>query len=242
MIHTLEITIPVLNEEATLYKQVKKVVAYLRNNDFLGIQTSIVIADNGSTDKTVDIARELVNIHANKIRFVSVEEKGVGAALQASWSSSKADIIGYMDLDLATDMKHLNEMVKIFCNKPCDILYGSRLSKGSTVIGRSLKREITSRAFNFILQAYLHVDIKDGMCGFKFLRKEHFPLIQQQGANSKGWFFCAELLVIGKWQGKTVVDLPVNWTDDPNSKVNIKKLTIEYLKGMRRLKRCKNIS
>lgn len=242
MIETLEITIPVLNEEETLYEQVEKVVMFIEKHHCSGIDVSIAIADNGSTDRTVKIAKELVGKHPNGIRLVSVPEKGVGAALQASWSSSKADLIGYMDLDLATDMKHINEVVDVFHSQSCDILYGSRLSKGSVVKGRSLKREITSRVFNFILQAYLRVDIKDGMCGFKFLRRDCFPSIKQQGANSKGWFFCTELLVVGIWQGKRVIGLPVNWTDDPNSKVNIVKLAIEYLKAMRRLKRCKHIS
>lgn len=241
MIKTLEITIPVLNEEATLHQQVEKVVTYFKKYHRTDMNLSIAIADNGSTDGTVKIAQELVGKYSDNIRLVSVPEKGVGLALQASWSSSTADLIGYMDLDLATNMKHIDEVIDMFRNDCCDILYGSRLSKNSVVKGRSIKREIISRVFNLILQTYLQVDIKDGMCGFKFLNQKHFSDIQKQGANSKGWFFCTEILVVGIWNGKRVVDIPVNWTDDPNSKVNIIKLAIEYLKAMRRLKKHANI-
>jgi len=233
----LEITIPVLNEEKTLRFQVVKIMAYLESINIGTVDITLSIADNGSTDNTRDIAEKLEKEYPKKIRFVKVSKKGVGLALKTSWESSNADIVGYMDLDLATDINHIMQVVDIFStNNSVDIVYGSRLHKTSEVIGRSVKREITSRIFNWILKKYLSVGFSDGMCGFKFLKKSIFTEVIQNRASSDGWFFCTELLVVSEKMKKNLVELPVKWTDDEESKVKIISLSIEYLKAMRELK------
>ena len=231
-----DIAIPVLNEEQTLKIQIEKILTYISQQTFSHHNIGIIISDNGSTDNTSIIANKLTTSYPDKVTYIKVNEKGVGLSLKVAWKQSNADIVGYMYLDLATDINHLKTVVKIFENKSCDILYGSRLCKGSKVINRSLKREITSRIFNIILQQYLNVKISDGMCGFKFLRKDIVDELLVNGANSNGWFFCAEILVVADWGHKTLKELPIIWTDDTNSKVNIKKLTFEYISAMRRLK------
>lgn len=233
----LEITIPVLNEEKTLRFQVIKVITYLESINIDTFDITLSIADNGSTDNTRDIAEELEKEYPKKIRLVKVSKKGVGLALKTSWESSNADIVGYMDLDLATDINHIRQVVEIFStNNSVDIVYGSRLHKDSEVIGRSVKREITSRIFNWIIKTYLAVGFSDGMCGFKFLKRSIFTELIHNGASSDGWFFCTELLVVSEKMKKSLVELPVKWTDDEESKVKIIPLAIEYLKAMRELK------
>ncbi|HDI3146198.1 TPA: glycosyltransferase, partial [Vibrio cholerae] len=135
----LEITIPVLNEEKTLRFHVIKVITYLESINIDTLDITLSIADNGSTDNTRDIAEELEKEYPQKIRLVKVSKKGVGLALKTSWESSNADIVGYMDLDLATDINHIRQVVEIFStNSSVDIVYGSRLHKDSEVIGRSV--------------------------------------------------------------------------------------------------------
>ncbi len=232
----LDIIIPVLNEEATLAVQIEKILAFIKSEIASEHQLSVVISDNGSTDKTEVIALDCVNQHPAVIRYVKVGQRGVGLALKTAWSQSNADVVGYMDLDLATDINHIHQVIQAFEHQSCDIVYGSRLSKQSKVVGRTLKREVVSRLFNFIIKRYLHTSFSDGMCGFKFLRRSLLEDLLKNGAVSDGWFFCTELLVVGEWQGHNLVELPVLWTDDPNSKVNIKSLTLEYLSAMKQLK------
>lgn len=233
---TFDVTIPVLNEEATLAQQVGILHHFLTEHFPDPHQWRIVIADNGSVDRTRAIAEELSR-ELPGVTWVSVPRKGVGLALKTSWTQSKADIVGYMDLDLATDLPHFLEAYRAIADEGYDLVYGTRLHPRSRVIGRTLKREITSRVFNLILKVYLGVGFSDGMCGFKFLRRDLLDDLLAGGAQSDGWFFSTELLTVAEWQGRRLCELPVRWTDDvSSSRVRILPLAKQYLKAMRVLK------
>lgn len=231
----IEITIPVLNEERSLEQQVLTVLEHFQSQLGHFENINLVIADNGSTDQTPVIARRLEAQHS-KVKYLRLDKRGVGLALKSSWVGSDADIVGYMDLDLATDLKHLGEALDILVAQEAGIVAGSRLAKGAKVIGRSPLREVTSRTFNMIVKVWFRTKFTDGMCGFKFLRRAHLSDLMRHGAQNDGWFFSTELLVVAEHLGIKVKDLPVAWTDDPDSKVKIGRLTIEYLKAMRSLK------
>jgi len=234
-----EITIPVLNEEQTLERQVLKLHAFLLEHYPNTQNWKIVIADNGSTDRTRAIAMDLCAKNP-QILLVKVPARGVGLALKASWDAAQAEVVGYMDLDLATDLSHFPEVLKAFQEKDCDLVYGTRLHPLSKVINRPLKREIASRGFNFLLRTYLGVGFSDGMCGFKFLKKSAYQQLFKHGAKNDGWFFSTELLVVAEWLGLKVVELPVTWTDDiSSSKVKILPLAKQYLRSMKALKKIK---
>lgn len=231
----IEITIPILNEEGSLYEQVHKACYFIEQ--YLGDvgQIYITLADNGSTDSTPEIARlltqELENVH-----YLRLELRGVGRALKASWGQSKADIVGYMDLDLATDLRYLRPALEKLLADQADIVTGSRLAKGARVIGRSPIRNFTSRCFNVIVKMVFKTSFSDGMCGFKFLKRSFLDKLIDAGAQSDGWFFATEILIAAEYLGYRIGDLAVEWTDDPNSKVKIAKLSIEYLKAMQVLR------
>lgn len=236
---TFDVTIPVLNEEATLQQQVRFLHQFLSQHFPDHHQWRIVIADNGSTDATPQLAMELAAA-LPEVHLVKVPERGVGLALKTSWEQSRADIVGYMDLDMATDLKHFTEAYRAIADEGFDLVYGTRLHRRSKVIGRTLLREITSRGFNFIVQNYLGVRFSDGMCGFKWLKRAHVAALREGGAVSNGWFFSTELLAIAEWKGLKMYELPVVWTDDAaNSKVNIPRLARQYLQAMAVLKRRK---
>lgn len=236
---TFDVTIPVLNEEATLERQVRILHRFLSENFPETNQWRIVIADNGSTDNTAHIAAALGD-EFPEIQLVRAPEKGVGLALKTSWAQSKADMVGYMDLDLATDLKHFIQAYRAIDTEGYDLVYATRLHKQARVIGRSLKREITSRVFNFLLKVYLGVRFSDGMCGFKWLKREHVQALRDGGAVSNGWFFSTELLTVAEWQGLQICELPVRWTDDTSSsKVKIGRLAKQYLRAMAVLKKKK---
>ncbi|MFN0037743.1 MAG: glycosyltransferase [Saprospiraceae bacterium] len=236
---TFDVTIPVLNEAATLERQVRTLHDFLWKNFPEPGQWRIVIADNGSTDNTRHIAAALCDDFP-EIRLVQVPEKGVGLALKTSWAQSQADIVGYMDLDLATDLRHFPQAYHALATEGFDVVYGTRLHKKSRVAGRTWKREITSRVFNFMLQTYLGTRFSDGMCGFKWLRRQHVAPLMEGGAVSNGWFFSTELLAVAEWRGLKMCELPVIWTDDTtSSRVNISRLAQQYIAAMRVLKKRK---
>ena len=237
MTTSVDIVIPVLNEQGTLEKNINIILDFIEKNLSKDYQCQIIIADNGSIDDTPSIAKKIEQSNNGKVLYHRVDTKGVGLALKTAWSKSKSDIVGYMDLDLATDLNHLPDALYTLAHDDYDVVYGTRLHKNSKVHGRKLKRAIVSRVFNLFMRRYLSVNISDGMCGFKFLKNEKLPLILNKGAKSDGWFFCTEILVVAEWNGQKLYELPVKWTDDPDSKANIKNLTIEYLKAMKTLKK-----
>ena len=232
---TFDVTIPVLNEEKTLDRQVKILYAFLKLHFPTPNQWRIVIADNGSTDDTQKIGAALASQIA-EVQLLRVPSKGVGLALKTSWAQSDADIVGYMDLDLATDLTHFLETMKALTEQNQDFVYTTRLHARSRVIGRTLKREVTSRIFNMMLKLYLGVRFSDGMCGFKFLWRKHVPMLQAGGAISDGWFFSTELLTVAEWRNLKLYELPVTWNDDSDSRVNIPGLAKQYMKAMKVLK------
>lgn len=233
---TFEVTIPVLNEEATLERQVRILHGFLREHFPEPGQWAIIVADNGSTDHTPHLAEALAD-ELPEVRLVRVPEKGVGLALKTSWSQSRADIVGYMDLDLATDLPHFIQAYHALATEGFDLVYGTRLHRKSRVVGRTLKREITSRVFNRIVKTYLGTRFSDGMCGFKWLKREYVQPLLAGGAVSNGWFFSTELLAVAEWQGLNICELPVRWTDDTSgSKVRIARLAQQYLTAMAVLK------
>ncbi len=235
---TFDITIPVLNEESSLATNVGILHHFLLSNYPNSTQWKIVIADNGSTDETRDIAQRLSE-EWEEVHWLSVPRRGVGLALKTSWAQSTADMVGYMDLDLATDLTHFTEVYKKI-EAGAELVYGSRLHKDALVLNRTLKREIASRGFNFLLKTYLGVSFSDGMCGFKFLKRAIYKDLLAGGAQNDGWFFSTELLTVGEWQGKKIHELPIKWTDDAgSSKVKIIPLAKRYIRSMIDLKKLK---
>lgn len=232
----IEITIPILNEELTLDVQVRKIRNYISNNLSDLPPITLILADNGSTDATPAYARALEQ-ELEGVRYLRLEERGVGRALKASWGKSNASIVGYMDLDLATNLDYLRSALDTLRTDHADIVTGSRLAKGARVIGRSLLRNITSRGFNLIVKTVFQTSFSDGMCGFKFLKRKNLEQLRYAGSESDGWFFATEILITAEYLGLRIADLPVEWTDDPNSKVKIGKLVVEYLKAMMVLRR-----
>ncbi len=237
--YTFDVTIPVLNEALTLERQVRILHAFLRAHFAAAEQWRIVIADNGSTDNTFDIASKLSQ-ELPELVVVKVPRRGVGLALKTSWGQSDADIVGYMDLDLATDLSHFLDAYNALAHQGYDLVYATRLHPQARVIGRTLKREVTSRIFNWLLRLYLGVRFSDGMCGFKFLRRDVYPQLYERGARNDGWFFSTELLTVGEWINLKIKELPVTWTDDvSSSRVKIIPLAKRYLQDMHRLKQLK---
>ncbi|HMO38666.1 MAG TPA: glycosyltransferase [Saprospiraceae bacterium] len=238
---TFDITVPVLNEAPTLAQQIKILHAFLRTHFPVAGQWRIVIADNGSTDDTFAIAERLAAV-LPEVAVVKVPRRGVGLALKTSWGQSQADIVGYMDLDLATDLPHFLEAYAALAEQSYDIVYATRLHPQAKVIGRTLRREIASRGFNWLLKRYLGVHFSDGMCGFKFLRRAVYPQLYERGAQNDGWFFSTELLTVAEWMGLKIYELPVRWTDDvSSSRVKILPLAKRYLQDMHQLKKRKGV-
>ena len=227
MISSIDIVMPVLDESQTLEVQISKLREFVEDESELKFAYQITIADNGSIDNTLEIARKLADKFQD-IRVVSVEKRGVGLALKTAWESLRCDYVGYMDLDFSTDKHHLIDLESAI-HKNYDCIFGSRLLAKSIVIKRSFKRDVTSKVFNPIVRLTFSSRLSDGMCGFKFLKRENLKNIFTFRANCDGWFFCTEVTIAAQLARCKILEIPVIWHDDKKSKVRIPSLTLEYI-------------
>lgn len=223
--------IPVLNEAHVLERSVAIVRHFLAKK--LTHQWKIVIVDNGSTDGTDEVARDLAQ-KFDDVKFVHLEEKGRGRALREAWQTSTADVVLYTDVDLSTELEFLPPLVKALTEEGYDIATGSRLAKGS-VTKRSFKREITSQAYNHFVKWVLFTKFTDAQCGFKAVTREVVEKVVPR-VKDQGWFFDTELLVIGEKQGYKIKDLPVVWIEDDDSRVKIITTALKNIAGILRLR------
>jgi glycosyltransferase involved in cell wall biosynthesis len=228
----IEIVIPVRNEQRELAGHVTRLIEHLRSG--FPYAWLITIADNGSTDGTWSLAEALADGYPGLVRAVHLELPGRGRALHAAWSASDADVVAYMDVDLSTDLKALVPLVAPLVLGQADVSTGSRLAPGAHVV-RGLKREVISRAYNLLLRAVLRVGFADAQCGFKALRGDAaralLPLVKD-----RAWFFDTELLVLAERSGLRIHEVPVDWTDSPDSRVKIIATALADLRGIWRLR------
>lgn len=226
----VEIVVPVYNEAVGLERSVRRLHRFL--TDAFPFSWRIVIADNASVDATPEIARRLA-LQLPSVAVLRLERKGRGRALRAAWSASEARVVCYMDVDLSTDLRALLPLVAPLLSGHSDLAIGTRLAHGARVV-RGPKRELISRAYNRILRATLRARFSDAQCGFKAVRADALaPLLGD--VKDDGWFFDTELLVLAQRRGLRIHEVPVDWVDDPDSRVDIVRTALADLRGIARL-------
>jgi glycosyltransferase involved in cell wall biosynthesis len=226
----LDVVVPVYNEEADLEPGVRRLHAHLAAT--FPYPFRITVADNASTDGTPTVARRLA-AELPEVGVLRLDAKGRGGALRAAWSASDAPILAYCDVDLSTDLAALLPLVAPLISGHSDLAIGTRLSRGSRVV-RGAKRELISRGYNLLLRGTLAARFSDAQCGFKAIRadvaRRLLPLVEDTG-----WFFDTELLVLAQRAGLRIHEVPVDWVDDPDSRVDLLATALADLRGIVRL-------
>jgi glycosyltransferase involved in cell wall biosynthesis len=228
----VEITVPVHNEELTLEDSIRRLHTYLSAR--FPFPFHLTIADNASTDRTAAIAARLA-AEVPAVSLLHLELKGRGRALRAAWARSDADVLCYMDVDLSTDLAGLLPLVAPLVSGHSDLAIGSRLARGARV-SRGPRRELVSRCYNLILHTALRSRFSDAQCGFKAIRADVARALVPAVVDD-GWFFDTELLVLAERRGLRIHEVPVDWVDDPDSRVAIVRTALDDLRGVWRLLR-----
>ncbi len=228
---SIDIVIPVYNEQEILSGTIRTVHAFLKNN--ISDSWQITIADNASTDNTLDIAHQLAKRYKN-VRVIHLDQKGRGRALKKAWNESDADILCYMDADLATDLSALPGLISAI-KQGAAVATGNRFDKNA-IVRRDLKRTILSKGYNTIAKLIVKTKISDLQCGFKAISKKAKELIPQ--AQDNAWFFDSELLILAEKQNYPVAQIPVKWTESKRtSKVHIANTATNYIKNLLALRK-----
>ena len=225
----VEVFLPVYNEEAQLRSSVETLLKFLKNfkRDF-----AVTIVDNGSTDSTAKIAKQLEKEY-RQVKALLLEEKGRGYALKTAWMKSKADILAYMDIDLSTNLRHFPELINAI-ETGSDIAIGSRYAKGAKT-KRGFGRWLISRSFLLMLRLLFFTGLTDTQCGFKAISKKAAKEIVPQAKNRE-WFFDTELLLLAIMQGYKIKEIPVEWVEDTDSRVIIPHIIRDCFIGSLRIR------
>lgn len=232
---SINILFPVLNERLRLQSGIDRTMEYLREN--IDIPCRLTILDNGSEDETPEIGKALSEKYP-EVSYVRVGERGVGVAFRKGIELNESVLVGYMDIDLSTDIKYLGRTIELFRERPeLEYVNGSRFSKESDTRGRKWYRKITSMGLVFLLKAIFHMKATDAVCGFTFLRKETAERLVAACGKDNGWFYTIEFLLRAERMGVVIYDMPVEWQEDYNTTVKVWKTIKNYLVQMRRLYR-----
>jgi putative flippase GtrA len=226
----VDVVVPVFDEEAGLERSIRRLHRFLR--DGFPFSWRIVIADNASVDATPAIAAALAE-ELPGVEVLRLEAKGRGRALRTAWSASRARVVAYMDVDLSTDLRALLPLVAPLLSGHSDVAIGTRLAHGARVV-RGPKRELISRAYNRLLHLTLRARFSDAQCGFKAVRGEALGSLLDD-VRDDGWFFDTELLVRAQRRGLRIHEVPVDWVDDPDSRVDIVATALADVRGVARL-------
>ncbi|MCU7823622.1 bifunctional glycosyltransferase family 2/GtrA family protein, partial [Kitasatospora sp. DSM 101779] len=228
----VEVVVPVYNEEHTLERCVRRLHAYLAET--FPYPYRITVADNASTDSTWQVATALAE-EIPQVTAVHLDLKGRGRALRQVWGDSDADVVAYMDVDLSTGLEAFLPLVAPLLSGHSDLAIGSRLHRGSAVV-RGPKREFISRTYNLLLRATMAAKFSDAQCGFKAGRTAVVKQLLAE-VEDNAWFFDTELLLLAERSGMRIHEVPVDWVDDPDSRVDIVRTALDDLKGMARVAR-----
>ena len=229
---TIDIVLPVLNEAHIIEASISKLHKYLIDN--LPYRWQIIIADNGSSDGTYQIAQQLTKRWSG-VRLVRLNERGLGLALKTVWQKSKADILAYMDIDLSTNLDSFMPMISPLITGEAGLATGSRLMKESRTT-RGFKREIISRCYNRIIRTIMKTNFVDAQCGFKAIRRDLAQKLLPH-IKDKAWFFDTELLVKAEYEGYKIHEEPVKWVEDADSRVRIVETAADDIKGLSRVRK-----
>lgn len=234
-VNSINLLFPVLNERLRLQKGIETTIAYVREH--VKIPCRLTILDNGSEDETPEIGKKLEEAYP-EVTYVRVGERGVGVAFRKGIELNDCDIVGYMDIDLSTDLKYLGKTIEMFQQDPeLQYVNGTRFSKESDTKGRKWYRKVTSMGLVFLLKTIFHMKATDALCGFTFLRKEEAEQLVAESSQDNGWFYTVEFLLRAERDGMKICDMPVEWQEDYNTTVKVFKTIKNYIIQIHRLRK-----
>ena len=214
----VSVVLPAYNEAETIRATVQTTIETLA--DFLPADAfEVIVAEDGCDDATPDIADEMAAADDRVRHFHSDERLGRGGALERAFEATNGETLVYFDTDLATDMRHLEELVESIRTEGCDVATGSRWIEGREA-NRPAKRGVPSRAFNGLTRLFLRSDLRDHQCGFKAFDRDALMALMPDVADEH-WFWDTEILVKAQRRGYRVKEFPVDWEPKGDTKVDL---------------------
>lgn len=224
----LSIIIPAHNEQSRLPETLKQVFRFLNEQSFA---SEVIVVENGSSDRTYEVAKQFAKQHGDL--QVLQSEKGKGAAVQHGMLAARGDFRFMCDADLSMPVEEISKFIPPALGD-FDIAIASREAKGAVRYNEPSYRHIGGRGINFIIQALILPGLNDTQCGFKSFRAEVAgDLFSRQ--TLQGWSFDIELLYIARCRGYRIKEIPIHWYHFSDSKVNALRDALRMLRDIFRI-------
>lgn len=223
--------IPAFNEERRLPPTLEILVAWARRQPFA---CEFVIVDDGSKDRTADVARASLDGMEHRVLAHAVNS-GKGAGLRTGMTAARGEFVLMTDADLSTPIEEVERFLALH-DTGVPVVIGTRKAKGANVLRRqSLIRERMGRVYTLLSNALVCPGVSDFTCGFKSFRadacREVFGRLRETG-----WAYDSEVLYLARRLGYEVRELPVRWTNDPSTRVRLFRDSMGSFAGLVRIR------
>ncbi len=233
----VEICLPVKNEEKILALNLQRLLDFCEGARF-EFEWKIIGISNGSSDGTVGIFTEFEKRYTKNLSHLEISLPGRGRAIKQYWLKSQADIVCYLDIDLAVSPDQLTSLLAPIIRGEADLVIGSRLLPESKT-KRSFLRETVSRTYNFLARLVLANKVSDLQCGFKAIKEDVFKKIEPY-LEDDYWFFDTEMVSLARHFSYRIYELPDDWNESRYanrvSKVKIVRDIIRFIGNLVRLR------
>jgi glycosyltransferase involved in cell wall biosynthesis len=229
MVHPrLSIVIPAYNEAARLDSALERVLGCIES---CGWDAEVLVVDDGSTDRTVEIVQEWMARNPRLHLIKNLSNRGKGYSVRNGLLQAAGDIVLFTDADLSAPMEEANLLFAAI-GEGADVAIGSRwLDKQKQTIHQPMYRRFFGRCFNWITRRVIGLPFKDTQCGFKAFRREAAQIIFRLQTIER-WGFDPEILFIARKLKFRIVEVPVTWGHDERSRISYLKDGMKMLEEM----------
>ena len=208
----LSVIIPAHNEENRLPRALEQVLRFLKEQPFT---SEVIVVENGSTDKTLQVAQKFAGEH--KSVRVTQSERGKGAAVKRGMLEAQGKYRFMCDADLSMPVEEITKFIPPALEDP-DIAIASREARGAVRYNEPSYRHLGGRGINFLIQLFILPGLNDTQCGFKCLRADVAEKVFNL-QTLQGWSFDIEILYIARRYGYRIQEIPIHWYHDAETKV-----------------------
>ena len=211
----LSLVFPAHNEESRLPATLEQTAEFLKNQSY---DSEIIVVENGSTDRTLAIARQFVDQIPN-LQVIHEDQRGKGLAVRTGMLAATGEYRMFLDVDLSMPISEVNRFIPPILPK-MDVAIASREVRGSVRYNEPRLRHVVGRGFNLLVRMLALPGLQDSQCGFKCFRGPVADeLFKRQTID--GWTFDVEVLFIARQLGYTINEIPIAWYYDPQSKMRV---------------------
>lgn len=222
---TYSVVIPAYNEEWRIVPTIGAIATHMCT---LGQPWEMIVADDGSTDTTVELVADLGL--ANLTLLVAEANGGKGSAVRRGIFESRGDVVLFADADQSTPIEQFGDLLAKI-DDGYDVVVGSRAAVGADVASKSLSRNIFSYGLKALVQTLFRIPVSDTQCGFKMFTADAAKLLFSRQVIDE-FSFDLEILFLAKKFGMRTAEVPVTWIDAPGSKVDAAKVAVEFVKDL----------